>query len=109
MQFLLQLFVILGRKRTRVSDSNSEELARMAISNQNAPSMTTTSEAVLPNTNAPLPSTSSNNSEQNSNLSQDLLELLEEKCPSTEFRAFMNNMNSDEFLPRKYYARTIVL
>lgn len=76
----------------------------MAISDQNAPSMTTT---VLPNTISNAPIVFSNNSEHNSDLSKELNEMLQGSCPSTEFREFVDSMNPDDILC-KHCARAIV-
>ncbi|XP_071645479.1 nuclear factor NF-kappa-B p110 subunit isoform X1 [Temnothorax longispinosus] len=74
---------ILGRKRTRVSHSNSAELAQATFNN----------DMFLTN---PLTNTSSNN--ESNEMSKELKKMLDDRCSSSEFREFVEHINSDDLM-----------
>lgn len=76
-------FAILGRKRTRISHSSSVELAQATFNND----MLLTTSNILP-ANVP-----SNN--DSADISKELKKMLDDRCSSSEFREFVENINSD--------------
>lgn len=72
---------MIGRKRTRVSHSNSEELAQMAF-NLDTPLMNTS-----------LMNVPSNN--ESTEISIEIKRMLEDKCSSSEFKEFVDHINLD--------------
>jgi len=74
-------FALPGRKRTRVSYSNSMELAQMTFNNDTL--LTST-----PLTNIP----SSNDSAE---ISKEIKKMLDDRCSSSEFRDFVEHINLD--------------
>lgn len=74
-----------GRKRTRVSYSNSEELAQMAVPSN-------------PPDNPPVKNMPTSN--ESSEMPREIRQILEERCPSAEFQEFLENFHGN--LERKY-------
>ncbi|XP_012528850.1 nuclear factor NF-kappa-B p100 subunit isoform X2 [Monomorium pharaonis] len=75
---------VIGRKRTRVSHSNSAELTQMAFNN----------DTTLINTsiiNTPL-------SNDSTEMSKELEKLLNDRCSSSEFREFFKNIEFDDLM-----------
>lgn len=75
---------MIGRKRTRVSHSNSTELAQMTFDND------------MSLTNTPLTSTLLSN--DSTDMSKEIKKLLDERCPSSEFRDFVERFSLDDLM-----------
>jgi len=74
-------FALPGRKRTRVSHSNSTELAQMTFNN----------DTLL--TSTPLTNIPSNN--DSAEISKEIKKMLDDRCSSSEFRDFVEHINLD--------------
>ncbi|XP_011689448.1 PREDICTED: nuclear factor NF-kappa-B p100 subunit isoform X2 [Wasmannia auropunctata] len=74
---------MIGRKRTRVSHSNSTELAQMTFSNP------------TPSTNIPL--TNMHSSNDSADISKEIKKMLDDRCSSSEFRSFVDCMDLEEY------------
>ncbi|KAH0954212.1 hypothetical protein HN011_000943 [Eciton burchellii] len=72
---------MIGRKRTRVSHSNSAELVEIAF-NQNIPLM-----------NVPLANMSLNN--ENPEISKEIKKILDDRCSSSEFQEYIADIDLD--------------
>lgn len=77
----LHNFAIVGRKRTRVSHSNSTELAQMTCNN----------DTLLTST----PSTNMLPSNDSTEISKEIKKILDDRCSSSEFRDFVEHLNLD--------------
>lgn len=75
---------MIGRKRTRVSYSNSGELAQMTC-NPDMPLMNT------PLMNTPLTNVPSSN--ESTEISKEIKKMLEDRCSSSEFKDFVEHIN----------------
>jgi len=83
--FFFLNFIITGRKRTRVSHSNSAELTQ---------TLTFNNDMLL--TNTPLSSTTSSPSSNDSaEISKEIKKMLDDRCSSSEFRDFVDHINLD--------------
>lgn len=79
-------FAVSGRKRTRVSHSNSTELAQMAFNN----------DTLL--TNTPLTSMPPSNTDS-AEMAKEIKRILDEKYSSTEFREIVERIDIDGKYP----------
>lgn len=71
---------MIGRKRTRISYSNSLELTQMASNLDTTPSI-----------NVPLTNMPSNN--ESTEMSKEIKKMLDDRCSSSEFKDFVEQMN----------------
>lgn len=74
------ILYFLGRKRTRISYSNSLELTQMASNLDTTPSI-----------NVPLTNMPSNN--ESTEMSKEIKKMLDDRCSSSEFKDFVEQMN----------------
>ncbi|XP_011644523.1 nuclear factor NF-kappa-B p100 subunit isoform X2 [Pogonomyrmex barbatus] len=77
---------MIGRKRTRISHSNSAELAHMACNN-------------VPLVNTPVTNMYPRERESNDSteISKEIKKMLDDRCPSNEFREFIEHINLDVY------------
>ncbi|XP_072747604.1 nuclear factor NF-kappa-B p110 subunit isoform X2 [Anoplolepis gracilipes] len=73
---------MMGRKRTRVSHSSSEELTQMAFNSPDTPLMN------IPLTNVP-------SSNESTDISKEIKKMLDDRCSSSEFKDFVEHINFD--------------